>query len=73
MAYDEAKRKSDSFGTIGSTLIGSALKDLAYAMQKRKNARYSNAVYDNLEATETKSDIEVDATEGDFYNISPGQ
>jgi hypothetical protein len=80
MEYEEELRKSNIQGAIGSSLIGSALQDLAYAHSKRDNQNLNSLMEDNiwlktvghLFESDSKEDVQVvDHTQKD--NKKPGE
>ena len=50
MSYDERKRKSDLYGTLGATLIGSAIDDVNYYMGKAQNKKLNESHEELLES-----------------------
>jgi len=65
MAYKESLRKSNLYGGLGSSLIGSAISDLTYAEQMKQMEPYMNEWARNMglttTATNTGSDADDDA------------
>ena len=66
MAYKESLRKSNLYGGLGSSLIGSAISDLTYAEQMKRMEPYMNEWARNMglttTATNTGSDADDDAS-----------
>lgn len=61
MAYKESLRKSNLYGGIGSSLIGSAISDLTAAEQMKKMTPYMNQWAKNMGLTTTATNTESDA------------
>jgi len=70
MKYDEAKRKSDLYGTLGSTLIGSAISDIAYATEKGRTSKAEDIFAKLLGSSITSAEIARDAQDDKSFSIN---
>jgi len=70
MKYDEAKRKSDLYGTLGSTLIGSAISDIAYATEKGRTSKAEDIFAKLLGSSITSAEIARDAQDDKSFSVN---
>ena len=70
MAYKENLRKSNLYGSLGSSLIGSALSDLSYAEQMKNMTPYMDQWAKNIGLTSALSDAEGDAADDSAYYLT---
>lgn len=70
MKYDESKRKSDLYGTLGSTLIGSAISDIAYATEKGRTNKAEDIFTKLLGSSITSAEIARDAQDDAAFSIN---
>jgi len=70
MKYDEAKRKSDLYGTLGSTLIGSAISDIAYATEKSRTSKAEDIFSKLLGSSITSAEIARDAQDDKSFSVN---
>ena len=73
MAYKENLRKSSLYGSIGSSLIGSALSDLSYAERMKEMDPYMTQWAKNMGLTATATDTEGDAADDSAYYLTNDQ
>ena len=72
MAYKESLRKSNLYGGLGSSLIGSAISDLTYAEQMKNMEPYMNEWARNMGLIKTSTDTEGDAADDANLSVNTG-
>ena len=68
MKYDEAKRKPDLYGTLGSTLIGLAISDIAYATEKGRTSKAEDIFAKLLGSSIPSAEIARDAQDDKSFS-----
>jgi|TARA_A100000172_G_scaffold80653_2_gene70831 hypothetical protein len=72
MAYKESLRKSNLYGGLGSSLIGSAISDLTYSEQMKNMEPYMNEWARNMGLIKTSTDTESDAADDANVSVNTG-
>ena len=70
MAYKEATRKSNLHGTIGASLIGSAIEDISAAEQAKRMEPYLKEMAEQMGLSKTYMDTAEDARDDVYYMLS---
>ena len=72
MAYKEATRKSNLYGTLGSSLIGSAIGDISHNQQMKQMEPYLKEMADQMGLAKTYADTASDAKDDIFSFLKTG-
>ena len=73
MAYKEATRKSNLYGTLGSSLIGSAISDISHNQQMKQMKPYLQEMADQMGLAKTYADTASDAKDDIFSFLTTGK